>query len=42
MPTPSQKTGWVYSQGTERLTHNGQAVATGYSGAGAEQFCPSR
>lgn len=30
----SRKTGWVYSQSTGRLTHDGQDVATGYSGAG--------
>ena len=33
-PAAGQAQGWVYSQSTSELTHNGQHVATGYSGAG--------
>ena len=32
--------GWVYHQRTGELTHNGQHVATGYSGSGAGQNNP--
>ena len=45
LPTPANRAantdGWVYSQSTGQLSHNGQEVATGYSGAGPGRNNPA-